>query len=73
MKVVVEEILSDTGAGRALIVRRTDGVLQVEVERKVPGDAYEPMHWTRTTRKVVLADSLERARELAREELANLK
>lgn len=70
---LIEEILSSTGVRRALILQRADGAIEVAIERKVPGDGeYEPSYWSRVGNRVILADSVERARQLAREELATL-
>jgi hypothetical protein len=69
---VLEELLSQDRAGRARLVRRPDGLIQIHIERRVSGDEYGPPYWSRVGHQVVLADSIERARELAHEGLAAL-
>jgi hypothetical protein len=69
---IVEEIVSANREGRALLVRRSDGLILVEIERRVPGDEHGPAYWSRVSKEVILADSLERARELGREGLATI-
>jgi hypothetical protein len=66
---VLEEFLSQDRSRRARLVRRPDGLIQVEIERKVPGDEYAPPYWSRVGDQVTVTDSVERARELAREGL----
>ena len=67
---VVEELTSADGKRRARLLRRADGTFQVELERKIPGDELEPTHWSPVRGPVVIADTLDRARELARAELS---
>jgi hypothetical protein len=69
---IVEELLSQDRAGRARLVRRPDGLIQVEIERQVPGDEHGPAYWSRVGHQVIVADTIERARELAWEGLAAL-
>lgn len=64
---VVEQLESSNGKRRAIILRRPDGAFQVDLERHVPGDEFEPAYWSPLRGPVVIADTLERARELARE------
>jgi hypothetical protein len=67
---IVEELLSQDRAGRARLLRRPDGLIQVEIERQVPADEHGPAYWSRAGHQVIVADTIERARELAREGLA---
>jgi hypothetical protein len=69
---VLEELFSQDREGRARLVRRPDGLIQVHIERRAPGDEYGPAYWASVGHQVVLADSIERARALAREGLASL-
>jgi hypothetical protein len=69
---VLEEIVAKDRAARALLVRRPDGLIQVEIERRVPADEFSPAYWSRVGNQAVLADSVERARDLAREGLTAL-
>jgi hypothetical protein len=69
---IVEELLSQDRAGRARLVRRPDGLIQVEIERQVPGDEHGPAYWSRFGHQVIVADTIERARGLAREGLAGI-
>lgn len=65
---VVEELRSKDGRIRANIVRRRDGLLSVQVERLVHGDRdLEGDYWSPEHGPVVIIDTLERAREFARE------
>jgi len=68
----LEELLSQDREGRARLVRRPDGLIQVHIERRVAGDEYGPAYWSRVGHQIVIADSIERAKELAREALAAL-
>jgi hypothetical protein len=71
-RLVVEELLSSDGKRRALIVQRAaDGLFVVEIERLVSGEApHEPReYWSSFRQSVTIADTLDRARELAREAL----
>jgi hypothetical protein len=67
---IVEELLSQDRAGRARLVRRPDGLIQVEIERQVRGDEHGPAYWSRVGHQVTVADTIERAKELAWEGLA---
>ena len=74
-QLLVEELSSSDGKRRARIVRRAaDGLFSVEFERLVPGDGpYEPReYWSPVRQSVTIADTLERARELAKESLGLL-
>ena len=71
-QLVVEELSSSDGKWRARIVRRAaDGLFSLEIERLVPGDGlHEPReYWSPVRQSVTIADTLERARELAKEAL----
>ena len=72
MGTVVEVQWSSSRERRANIVRRGDGLFQVEVERLRPAapELEEPAQWVPDGRAVILADTLEKARELAAFELA---
>lgn len=56
---------------RAEILRRDDGLFQVFVYREVPGDGEWEAgpYWSPVGREAILADTLERAKTLAEEEL----
>ena len=74
-QLVVEELSSSDGKRRARIVQRAaDGLFSVELERLVPGEGpYEPReYWSPVRQPVTIADTLERARELAKEDLGLL-
>jgi hypothetical protein len=66
---IVEVVFSEDRTCKAEIRRRRDGLLHVSVFREIPGDGeYEPeAFWSPHGRAVVLADSVERAKELAEE------
>ncbi len=66
----IEDITNEGGMRRAVVYLRSDGLFLVEVERMVPGEVdVELGYWSRETRRVILTDTIERARALAREEL----
>jgi hypothetical protein len=74
-QVVVEQLSSADGKRRARIVQRAaDGLFSVELERLVPGEGpYEPReYWSPVRQSVTIADTLERARALAKESLGLL-
>jgi len=50
---------------------RPDGLIHVGIERQVPGDEYAPAYRLPVGHQVMIADSLDRARELAREGLGS--
>jgi hypothetical protein len=66
---VVEELKSPDGKRRATVLRGAEGTFHVELARLVPGNELEPTHWSPLRGPVVIADTLERARELALEGL----
>jgi hypothetical protein len=68
---VIEIMFSEDREFKAEINWRRDGVFQVWVFRKVPGDGeYEPeAYWSPVRREAVLADTLDRAKDLAGEAL----
>jgi hypothetical protein len=71
---VAEVIPSPDGKHRALILRRPDGLVQVEIERYFKGDGvYEPPHWDRVSETVIIADTVDRARLLAHEEMERFR
>ncbi len=69
---VVEVLWSSTGKRRANIVRRADGLFQVEVERLRPAapEVEEQAQWVPHGRATIMADTHDKARELAAAELA---
>jgi hypothetical protein len=70
---MIEIIMSADGRRRVRIFQRQDRMLQVESERLVfSGVEGEPPYWSRTSRSAILTDDLDRAREIAAEELANV-
>lgn len=70
---VVEVVWSSSREHRASIVRRADGLLQVVVERFMRADPEfeEPAGWEPVHGRVILTDTVERAREVAADELAS--
>jgi hypothetical protein len=70
---IVRTIASECGQYRALVVRYDGGPFRVEVERWreewVPDHGKVGEGWSRITEGATYADSLERATELAEEEL----
>jgi hypothetical protein len=71
----IERLWSLNLTSRANIIRRGDGLLVVEIERLVPGDHVhgEPDYWSRVSGAIVIADALDRARELAVERLKSIE
>lgn len=69
MRPLAEQLLSDSRLVRALITQRSDGLYEVEVAVFVKGSAldHEPSWWSPIDGAKMVTDSLERARELARE------
>lgn len=70
---IVEQLYSASRLARATITQRADGLYEVEVERFLEGDPLidEPSYWPISAPKT-LTDSIERARELALENMAGL-
>ena len=71
---LVEELEADSWLVRARIEQRADGLYEIELERFLEGDPLEaePSGWWPIPAPKMLTDSLERARQLARESLATL-
>jgi hypothetical protein len=73
MSELVQTILSESGRYKAEIERRPGGSFQVTVyrwtEEWVPGYGKVGEFWERVSDMVTLADTPERAEELAREDL----
>ena len=68
----VEELLSIDGKYRATISRRRDGLLSIEVERQGIENAGEYgkfEFWDTVPMRSIVVDTIERARDLAAEEL----
>jgi hypothetical protein len=70
---VVRTIASECGQYRALVLRFDNGLFRVEIERWreewVPGYGKVDEGWSRITEGATYGDTLERATELAEEEL----
>lgn len=66
---IVDVVLSEDRTCKAEIHRRRDGLFQVWLFREVPGDGeHEPdAFWSPLGRDAILADTFDRAKELAEE------
>lgn len=68
---ILEVIFSEDRTRKAEITWRRDGLFQVWLSREVPGEGeYEPeVYWSPLGRQAILADSLDRAKALAEDEI----
>jgi len=72
MKELCEQTLSNDGTRRISLFRRENGLYEVVLERKIPAspECGEPDRWAPVHPRVVLTDTLSRARAVAEEDLA---